>query len=503
MIEKLQSQQKPPIVVRKGSWQRRRMINSTLLLPTTTIMIGTFKTMVMLSVFPLLLLVVADYSPSRMVTLLCIQHVVVATSSSSSASDDKSFHRSRVASSSSSSSSSNTFYQRYEAYPPYCGDPTEMATRSIPPLVPPQHKAARRRMDDSEGRPTTTTVNTQLVHVTAIIRHGARTPANNSHQCWDGHWDGPDGIWDCDLKTLLTTQPPTEAGVGGYFVVEKIYDAFDRGGDDLSLEYKNRLNGTCQMGQLIQQGYDQHVINGQFLRQAYIYNGTSTSIGTNHSDVHSDDNHQQQQEQQPPSNDPRMRLWDTSAILSATSTSSSTASIPLDDYPFSSRHLRYRSDDDQRTLASGQVLLTSMFGPELQKAYRDHDSIVIPHHTADRPVDILSPRKEVCSSIREAAKRAEQSAEYQAYNNSHNAVQMRQLVHDHLAVDGAKQDCLMTTICTDRTLPDVIDDYTGEGSNDVSGDGVGHNDDKYTKLYGANRFVRLRNYVRRSFFFWS
>jgi hypothetical protein len=470
-----------------------------------SMMVHAVKIMLLLRMCPLALLVVGDCSPSWIVVpLFCIHHAVATSSSSSSSTTiDEGLDRGRRAASSSSSSSSKDFYQRYKVYPPYCGDPTEMATRSIPPLVPPQ-KARRRGTGRAAGRQdagATTgegaSVRTQLVHVTAVIRHGARTPAHNSHSCWDGHWDGQDGTWDCDLKTLLTSRPPSEDGAdgtgGGHFVVEKIYDAFARGGggDAMSSEFKNLLNGTCQVGQLIQQGYDQQVINGQFLREAYIYNGSS-----------SDDSHQQSPT---PSNDPRMRLWDTSAILSATSSSSSATPISIDDYPFSPRHLRYRSDDDQRTLASGQVLLTSMFGPELERAYRDHKSIIIPHHTADRSVDILSAREDVCPGTRDAGDRAKQSAEYQAYNSSDDAVQMRKLVRDHLAVDGATQDCLMTTICTDRKLPDVIDDYAGEVISSVNtpgGGGGGDDDDEYTKLYGPNRFVRLRNYVRVALF-WS
>lgn len=37
-------------------------------------------------------------------------------------------------------------------------------------------------------------------------------------------------------------------------------------------------------------------------------------------------------------------------------------------------------------------------------------------------------------------------------------------------------DCLMTTICTDRPLPERIDDYRGELQSDGSG-GCGRNDD--------------------------
>jgi hypothetical protein len=79
---------------------------------------------------------------------------------------------------------------------------------------------------------------------------------------------------------------------------------------------KNNLNGTCQEGQLIKQGYEQQIFNGRLLRDAYIYDGGNEG------------------------HDPRLQLFDTSR---------------RDFYPFEQPHLRYRSDDDQRTLASGQI----------------------------------------------------------------------------------------------------------------------------------------------------
>lgn len=165
-------------------------------------------------------------------------------------------------------------YQRYEAYPPYCSDIPEMATRNIPPL------------------PTSNNENTQIVHVSAIIRHGARTPIHTKH-CFDGHWENEDGIWDCQLTTLLSTRPYYEGQSDdedkGSFLVEKIYDAFQ--GDEAP--YRNRMNGTCQDGQLIKQGYDQQISNGKHLRNAYLYDG-STSSSNSSSQV-----------------DPRLRLFVT------------------------------------------------------------------------------------------------------------------------------------------------------------------------------------------------
>mmetsp|Transcript_3972 Transcript_3972/g.9729 ORF Transcript_3972/g.9729 Transcript_3972/m.9729 type:complete len:707 (+) Transcript_3972:50-2170(+) len=381
--------------------------------------------------------------------------------------------------------SSHSFYKRYNTYPPYCGDPTEMKRRTIPDL-------------QQQLQPN---VQTKLEHISVVIRHGARTPASGKHDCWPGYWDVPQGVWDCNLKTImLATEPNPRITVGphsktenndhdhdhGSFLVEKVYDAFlegDRRSSSTSsvfTPYKNHLNGTCQKGQLIQQGYDQQVTNGQILRNRYIKDGTRR---------------RQQEDQEPPiDGDDRLILFDASTVDTT------------GDYPFSSRNLRYRSDDDQRTVASGQVLLKSLFGPEVQTFVTKHNGTnqpIIDHHTADRHLDVLSEDRvdnDVCTEIFEKLElQAIQSDEYKAFNQSDESVLMRQLIDEELSHPNSfTQDCMMTAICTDRLIPDVINDYAGEISTDstASDDPREENDnDPYTRKFGRNRFVRLRDYL--------
>lgn len=350
--------------------------------------------------------------------------------------------------------SSSLYYQRYEAYPPYCSDPEEMSTRNIPPLP----------KDKNNNN------NTRIIHVTAIIRHGARTPIHTKH-CWDGHWKSPDGIWDCQLTTLLSTMPHYEGQSDdedkGAFLIEKIYDAFQGDSKRTPSQYRNRMNGTCQDGQLIQQGYDQQISNGNHLRDAYVYDGSDKS-----------------------QRDPRLQLFVTSSLNINKNDEGN-----VEDYPFLDGKLRYRSDDEERTIASGQVLLSKMFGPELLLYHRAHNGAnpIITHHTADRSVDILSSvrGKTMCPTQKAAIKRSEESKEYQAFVNSEENVLMRKLINDELLrgddVNFGGLDCLMTSICTDRNLPDVINDYNKSDEVD---------DNLYTKKYGPNRFERLSNYVR-------
>ena len=125
----------------------------------------------------------------------------------------------------------------------------------------------------------------------------------------------------------------------------------------------NRLNGTCAFGQLIQRGYEQHLINGVYLRDAYVY----TSGEFDH--------------------DIRMRLIDTSDSNGVT--------------PWARQNLWFRSSDVQRTKMSGEVLLQSMFAAEIDMHHRRTGRVSIPMHTADRENDIIYPNEDICPRLKE------------------------------------------------------------------------------------------------------
>ena len=316
--------------------------------------------------------------------------------------------------------SPDDWYKRYPAYHPYCSTRQDMATRSIPEV------ANDPRLGES-----------RLIHATVIVRHGARTPWT-ALDCWDGYTPVS---WDCNLTTYLATPPPQRIaqeegyvspnGQSGTVLFEKRYDALQDPGDNLS----NVLNGTCQQGQLILQGYEQELQNGQFLRDAYVYSSSTGSGSASHND--------------------RMKLLDTAQSV---------------DTLF--RQLYYRVDDDQRTLMSGQVVLRGLFGPELidhwEKSNGQHP--VLPLHTADRAVDILDPNEKRCERLQEIRERYQHSAEYQTFAKSNETKLLERFWKDVL---GRKLetshnnviDCLFTTMCTDRELPEAIDDYEGNYTN--------------------------------------
>jgi hypothetical protein len=197
------------------------------------------------------------------------------------------------------------------------------------------------------------------------------------------------------------------------------------------------------MGQLLLQGYDQEILNGEHLRAAYLYDERKYA------------------------HDPRMRLIDVSGQDSK--------------YVWDESNIYYRVDDDQRTIMSGQVLIRGMLGPEIAQFFQTNKhNPVIPLHTMDRENDIVAPNEQTCPRLTEIRERYERSDQFRSFNQSAESVQLRGFMANVLKIDGDMEsiDCLMTTICTDRLLPDAINDYTGDGSD-------------RRRLHSKNNFQRL------------
>jgi hypothetical protein len=135
----------------------------------------------------------------------------------------------------------------------------------------------------------------ELKQVQVMIRHGARTPYG-LFTCWKNY----DVSWNnCNVTELMIESPSMTASTKpGQWLYRKLYDG--------SLNY---LGGNCYTGQLLSEGYQQELTNGGVLYDAYI-DGAFPLFPTND--------------------------WEQL---------NSTTDIYL------------RSDDEQRTLMSGQILL--------------------------------------------------------------------------------------------------------------------------------------------------
>lgn len=338
-----------------------------------------------------------------------------------------------------------SWYQRYPRYPDYCSTPEQMEKRGIPPLE-----------ESKSSSSSEVELNTKLVHVTAILRHGARTilqgPSSSdstdssNYQCWDGYWTNPEtGVWDCPLKTLVMPPSPTrvveeeeEEGAEVDIFAKSMF-LFTKDYDALKAPQANVLNGTCELGQLILQGYEQQVKNGQFLRDAYLYE---------EGDYASSNNKRLQLFQVGGEDNPEPWAVDTQLYL--------------------------RSDDSQATLMSGQLLMRGLFEKELIRSraarnsqnnnYGDFTMVAeafptIPVHTADHSRDILGGFREHCEALTQLQAASDQSWEYKQFIESPEARAVQDFLGRHLHDEDSMLDCLMTTVCTDRPLPDQFGIY--------------------------------------------
>ena len=335
-------------------------------------------------------------------------------------------------------------------YPEYCTTPQEQDTRRIPLLATKDGRHDRNANTATTTATTTTTITTMadedgrmddhyvynVRQVTAVVRHGTRTPSTHA-KCWAGFWGSAEtGVWDCrphDLTELQMDDPTTPGGVW----LEKTYDALRRphhnSTESENTVYGNILNGTCQYMQLLLRGYEQEVKNGKVLADAY--------------------GHQWFDEQQYDNPDHRFYHEPT---------------------------LRFRSDDDQRTLLSGQALLRGLLqryleyqqknsrestksfgqtygwlGNEHEHNHNDnnhHHLPIIPIHTAGRNQDILSPNPLRCprlDTIRYSE--ALQTPEYHTFQN--RTYKLRKQLLRMFGTEEIGISCLMGIMCTDRKLP--------------------------------------------------
>eukprot|EP00956_Cyclotella_meneghiniana_P011681 scaffold16436_cov47-Cyclotella_meneghiniana.AAC.1 len=220
------------------------------------------------------------------------------------------------------------------------------------------------------------------------------------------------------------------------------------------------------------------------LRQAYFYDGNNTSA------THGASN-------------PSMRLWDMTATMEEMNkviTNVGDASKKIYQEP----NLKYRADDEQRTLMSGQILLRGLFGPEIlaadeEKENGEDTTTVIKLHTGDYKRDVLEINKNICPRVAELEAEAYDSEEYKVWHETSVEVQIiRKFAQDKMGLDVIPPgilDCLMTTMCTDRPLPDLINDYDGSLGPTAWSDGGSEGIAIVSEKDFTNIFERLVNYA--------
>lgn len=327
-------------------------------------------------------------------------------------------------------------------YPSYCAkvDSKLPALRSIPPL-------------SQEGQDLIS----QLIQVQALVRHGARAPASKFN-CWANYTPK----WNCGLdqvvqghiseKVPLSNDRFTGQSEGVLYVEDHLYAAAEDTADDLnddddsssssltptwvnkllqaiqgtdsqgsigrSTRYyeklydadarDNVLGGTCQKGQLLAEGFQQHQMIGRLLANAYL-----------------DSNEKKQ----------RVPIESASPLLTS------------DNFR---NEIYFRASDMQRTILSGSALLTSFL-----RSVSDTPvgSDAIPVHTMDLEREYVFPNLVICPGLRKVREDIFASSGYADLRTKYSALEQK----IRLAVGrddisdvwpGEFFDCIMTTLCT-------------------------------------------------------
>ncbi|GMI06846.1 hypothetical protein TrRE_jg12384, partial [Triparma retinervis] len=239
---------------------------------------------------------------------------------------------------------------------------------------------------------------------------------------------------------------PTESSTytrDSNLLFKKVYDG-------LTPPLTNDLQGTCHVGQLISTGVEQETINGEALRRSYI------------------------------GDDQNLNLFPASGANLGPDGSVTGKVV-------------FRGDDQQRTLMSGQILVEALF--PTTEANSGVENVLVDWHTADYDSDPIYPNSKVCPRLNELQAAAYSSLEFQSFNTSAEASYLESIMQEDLG--GADWmhilDCQMTSLCTGRPLPSVINDFSEDDddsnfsriyrhASDQLGKVYTHNDNEYAKL---------------------
>ncbi|KAF0697414.1 Aste57867_11894 [Aphanomyces stellatus] len=226
-----------------------------------------------------------------------------------------------------------------------------------------------------------------LVHTQVIARHGARAPYYRIF-CWDEAPSPVNAIWNCSTSSVWSEDimAGDDGGRGFGRLYKKQY-----------LDGENILSGTCSVGGLLPLGREQHRQLGQLLQDAYVGDGP-------------------------------LKLFTTTTLR---------------DIPASAIYLR--SDDQERTLGSGQALVDGLF-PYAPTDDADTEDMLT-WMTADGATDYIDHKNDnSCPVLAYITSQANASAAWQA-----NALDATQLEADFEAIVGGR---FSWDTCNDIPLPE-------------------------------------------------
>jgi len=299
----------------------------------------------------------------------------------------------------------------------------------------------------------------ELKQVLTMIRHGSRTPWGKE-PCWKDY----DIPWsDCNVTELMLASPAKIPYVNTQTIPEpwlfrKVYNAFT-----------NVLGGmNCFTGQLLAFGYDQEQENGRILKKAYLTN-------------------------------PKFNLfngedkWDNGLIKE--------------------NAVFFRSDDEQRTLMSGQTLLSTFFDQTKPKD-KNNDTVesVVTWHTGDEALDQIAPNSQACPALSNLQNIANHSPEFIQHNTSTQINGLTTQLDDVLGSGYWTWynviDCFMTAVCNDYPIPDnpinnakmtqKLFNDTIENVEYVYAYNSNYNNSRYSKLAMGHTIYEMRTRLEKA-----
>jgi ubiquitin-like domain-containing CTD phosphatase 1 len=127
--------------------------------------------------------------------------------------------------------------------------------------------------------------------------------------------------------------------------------------------------------------------------------------------------------------------------------------------------------------------------------------------TTDEDNDVLKPNYKICPKLKQLEDTARSSKAFKAISEEDDVLET--LIEEGLLADDMKDpdigmDCIMTTICTDRTLPSILDDYgRGPMTDDIQTKGSKFFERVVSRLekekifihqYDSARYAKLASY---------
>ncbi|CAI5747171.1 unnamed protein product [Peronospora destructor] len=275
----------------------------------------------------------------------------------------------------------------YDGWAPhrYCNSLDNIETTRIPPLTSKQAELVE-----------------SLEQVQIIARHGARAPYARVF-CWESPKHNPmNAEWDCStisVSSLEINFKEQSKGFGRLY--RKSY-----------IDGHNILNGDCIVGGLLESGRQQHKINGEFLRDAYVGRGS-------------------------------LKLFPTAK---------------LSDLELSEIYLR--SDDQERTLGSGEALINGLFPINGTPSFELHR--MLSWNVADYSMDYISPNEKICPFMKHIEQISSESPEFWSHLRDPATVEIERHFNDVVGSFSWNSvlECLSTARCSNLELPDGVDEET-------------------------------------------